>query len=73
MTDWQQKIEAQIASLRNEGWYATEHTEAAPITEAMQALLDVAVAVDEWRQTGKYGHQLRIWSALDKLREAGDE
>jgi hypothetical protein len=37
MTD---AIRKQIAALRNEGWYATDHTEAGAIADTMQSLLD---------------------------------
>ena len=40
MTDWKQTIEAQIAELQHEGWYATQDTEAGAVAATLQALLD---------------------------------
>ena len=74
-----QKIEAQIAELQHEGWYATDNTEAGPVAATLQALLDVAVAADQLlNELAHYGHESAdsmnaMSAALDKLREVMDE
>lgn len=76
-----QQIKAQIAELQHEGWYATDNTEAGPVAATMQALLDVAVAADEYEKmfarsrTKPYGisNELQaLFDALDKLREVSE-
>ena len=77
MTDWQQKIEAQIEDLREEainyggGRAYGQHLD--DTADTMQALLDVAVAADSghYDECGKVS--CSICDALDKLREVGDE
>ena len=64
MTDWKQQIEAQIAKLI-EG----EDQCLGCLADTMQALLDVAVAVDEYEGTSEDA----LIKAFDKLREVVDE
>ena len=83
MSDWKQKIEAQIADLRNSCYLLDEHGAEIGVSEhaaSMQALLDIAVAA-EVVQLAMDGSEVDcpfnaydgLQDALDKLREVGDE
>ena len=74
MSDWKERIEAQIALMRDCGVAASTWA------DTMQALLDVAVAADDYMTYGplnaEFGGDLahnRLSHALDKLPEASDE
>jgi hypothetical protein len=82
MSDWKERILAQIIVLRARADYLSEaiayaedfrlHMDAA---RSLQALLDLAVAAEQVHNnpfTGK-GYWLELTEALDKLREASDE
>lgn len=74
MTDWKQKIEALIDRLNNErSVYDAELCDVA--ADTMQALLDVVVAAENVMQwcAGQDVVPKHLESALDKLREMGDE
>jgi hypothetical protein len=54
MSDWKQKIEAQIAELQNSCYLVDEHGAEIGVSEhaaSMQALLDVAVAAELYMKT----------------------
>jgi hypothetical protein len=89
MSDWRQRIEAQIAELRcfqvMPGkddycvWEGRGKCLNCQKADTMQALLDVAIAADayakyELEQQGLCGTKwCELDAALDKLREVGDE
>jgi len=64
MSNWKQKIEAEIARERYTG--KVELT-----LDQANALLDVAVAAERLYEAGYDG--VGLMRAFDKLREAGDE
>lgn len=79
MSDWKQKIEAQIAWL---DWCVKEaqhdRRRYRETRDSLQALLDVAVATESALDLWDHGVIKQqaindLFAALDKLREVGDE
>ena len=80
MSDWKERIEAQIADLRNSCYLLDEHGAEIGVSEhaaTMHALLDVAVAVENNLLQPKGVIYLRpphpVAIAHKKLREASDD
>lgn len=77
MSNWKQKIEAQIVVTDARGDYINQHSSVDSnmhydSAETMRLLLDVVVAAEQVHNnpfTGK-GYWLELTKALDKLRDA---
>ena len=81
MTDWKQKIEAQIADLRRYSYESDDPTdELRQLVDSMhnaatqlEALLDVAVAANTYLADHHNESEQALFDAFDKLREVSDE
>ena len=78
MSDWQQKIEAQIVVTDARGDYINQHSSVDSnmhydSAETMRLLLDAAIAAEEHAESYCAGGLQKLQEALDKLREVSDE